>query len=51
MLVLTAEMEPLGHLPFHWKAEPAGVSQGVVAEGAAAIDVTYLGPSDFFRKG
>lgn len=50
MRVFSTEMDPLGHLPYHWNKEPAGICRGVVNEETTEIEVTYLGPSDFFSK-
>lgn len=50
MQVFTPELEPVGHLPYHWAREPAGIALGVVADEQKSIDVTYVGPADFFSK-
>lgn len=50
MQVFSPEMDPLGHLPYHWAKEPAGIALGVVGDPTEEIAVTYVGPSDFFAK-
>ncbi|HVT73844.1 MAG TPA: DEAD/DEAH box helicase [Lacunisphaera sp.] len=50
MKVFSPEMDPVGYLPYAWKAAPTGIALGTVCDPAGKIAVTYVGPSDFFRK-
>jgi tetratricopeptide (TPR) repeat protein len=48
MRVFSTDLEPLGFLPYHWKSVPGGIALGEVTSASREIEITYLGPSDFF---
>ncbi len=50
MRVFSADLEPLGFLPYRWQHEPAGIALGEIANSQHAIAITYLGPSDLFSE-
>jgi hypothetical protein len=51
MRVFSRDLEPLGFLPYRWEAEPAGIALGEVSNSEDTVNITYLGPSDFFADG
>ena len=48
--VFSTDLEPLGSLPYHWKAEPVGIALGEVTRAQQAVAITYVGPADFFSE-
>jgi hypothetical protein len=51
MRVFSADLEPLGFLPYRWTDEPAGIALGEFSNSQTAIALTYIGPSDLFIEG
>lgn len=50
MRVFSADLEPLGFLPYRWKYEPTGIALGEISDSQHSIAITYLGPSDLFPE-
>jgi hypothetical protein len=50
MRVFSADLEPLGFLPYRWEYEPTGIALGEISDSQHSIAITYLGPSDLFSE-
>lgn len=50
MKVYTADLDPVGSLPYGWPVPPSGIALGTVDAEAGFLEVTYLGPADFFSN-
>ena len=48
MEVRSAELEPLGSLPYTWEVEPSSVVFAEVSKTTDQLSLTYLGPKDLF---